>query len=144
MKLSYKEITDLIPHRPPFLFVDECEILEVGKKGISSRIFKEEEYFFKGHFPGNPIVPGVIIVEALAQTAGIVVSENLKQYTELSVLFMSVSKAKFRKPILPNEKINFEVNYINNVKNVYKFSGIASRDNTTLSEAEFSAMISYK
>ena len=57
---------------------------------------------------------------------------------------MSVSKAKFRKPILPNEKINFEVNYINNVKNVYKFSGIASRDNTTLSEAEFSAMISYK
>ena len=120
------------------------EILEVGKKGISSRIFKEEEYFFKGHFPGNPIVPGVIIVEALAQTAGIVVSENLKQYTERSVLFMSVSKAKFRKPILPNEKINFEVNYINNVKNVYKFSGIASRDNTTLSEAEFSAMISYK
>ena len=144
MKLGSNEIKKLIPHRSPFLFIDECEILEKGKKGIASRIFKDNEYFFQGHFPGNPIVPGVIIVEALAQTAGIIVSESLTEYDKKSVLFMSVNKAKFRKPVIPNDKIIFEVNFINNVKNVYKFFGIASIENIKVSEAEFSAMITYK
>ena len=144
MKLGNNEINVLIPHRPPFLFIDECEILEKGKKGIASRVFKDDEYFFQGHFPGNPIVPGVILVEALAQTAGVIVSASLTEYNEKSVLFMSINKAKFRKPVLPNEKIIFEVNFINSVKNVYKFLGIASKENILVSEAEFSAMITYK
>ena len=143
MKLGSNEIKKLIPHRSPFLFIDECEILERGKKGEASRVFKDDEFFFQGHFPGNPIVPGVIIVEALAQTAGIIVSESLTEYDKKSVLFMSVNKAKFRKPVIPNDKIIFEVNYINNVKNVYKFFGIASKENIKVSEAEFSAMITY-
>ena len=144
MKLGSNEIKKLIPHRSPFLFIDECEILEKGKKGVASRVFKDDEYFFQGHFPGNPIVPGVIIVEALAQTAGVIVSENLTEYVEKSVLFMSVNKAKFRQPVIPNDKIIFEVNFINSVKNVYKFFGIASKGNILVSEAEFSAMITYK
>ena len=144
MKLGSNEINNLIPHRSPFLFIDECEILEKGKKGIASRVFKDDEYFFQGHFPGNPIVPGVIIVEALAQTAGVIVSASLKEYNEKSVLFTSINKVKFRKPVLPNEKIIFEVNFINSVKNVYKFLGIASKENILVSEAEFSAMITYK
>ena len=144
MKLGINEIKKLIPHRHPFLFIDECEILEKGKKGVASRVFKDDEYFFHGHFPGNPIVPGVILVEAMAQAAGIIVSESLKEYNEKSVLFMSVNKAKFRKPVIPNDKIIFEVNFINNVKNVYKFFGIASIENIKVSEAEFSAMITYK
>ena len=144
MKLGSNEINNLIPHRSPFLFIDECEILEKGKKGIASRVFKDDEFFFQGHFPGNPIVPGVIIVEALAQTAGVIVSASLTEYNEKSVLFMSINKAKFRKPVLPNEKIIFEVNFINSVKNVYKFLGIASKENILVSEAEFSAMITYK
>ena len=143
MKLGSNEINNLIPHRSPFLFIDECEILEKGKKGIASRVFKDDEFFFQGHFPGNPIVPGVIIVEALAQTAGIIVSQSLTEYNKKSVLFMSVNKAKFRKPVIPNDKIIFEVNYVNNVKNVYKFFGIASKENIKVSEAEFSAMITY-
>ena len=143
MKLNYEQILGLIPHRPPFLFIDDCEIIEDGKKGIASRVFKSDEYFFKGHFPDNPIVPGVIIVEALAQTAGIVVSQSLKEYPKKSVLFMSVNKAKFRKPILPDDKIIFNVDFINKVRNVYKFYGIATRDGSKLSEAEFSAMITY-
>ena len=89
MKLRSNEINNLIPHRSPFLFIDECEILEKGKKGIASRVFKDDEYFFQGHFPGNPIVPGVIIVEALAQTAGVIVSASLTEYNEKSVLFIS-------------------------------------------------------
>ena len=144
MKLGFNEIKKLIPHRDPFLFVDDCEILEKGKRGISTKIFKHNEFFFKGHFPDNPIVPGVIIIEALAQTAGIVVSASLTEYNEKSVLFMSVKKAKFRKPIFPNDKITFEVKFINKVKNVYKFYGTASVENNKVSEAEFSAMINYK
>ena len=74
MILGIEEIKELIPHRDPFLFVDKCEIVVPGEHGKSFKKFNNDEYFFKGHFPNNPIVPGVIIVEAMAQTAGIVVS----------------------------------------------------------------------
>ena len=105
MILNIEDIKQLIPHRTPFLFIEVCEIIERGKKGESFRTFHEDEYFFKGHFPNNPIVPGVVIVEAMAQTAGVVVSENLTDNNDQSVLFMSINKAKFRKPVLPNYKI---------------------------------------
>ncbi len=144
MILDIEEIKKLIPHRSPFLFVDECTILKNGEHGISKKKFTEDEYFFKGHFPDNPIVPGVIIVEAMAQTAGIVVSYDLKEHSDKSVLFMSVNKAKFRKPILPNDQVNFEVKILNKVKDVYKFYGVCNKDNVKYSEAEFSAMITYK
>tara|TARA_B100000575_G_C23089314_1_gene627966 strand:- start:548 stop:982 length:435 start_codon:yes stop_codon:yes gene_type:complete len=144
MKLNTEEIKNLIPHRDPFLFVDTCEIIVPGEHGKSNKLFSANEYFFKGHFPDNPIVPGVIIVEAMAQTAGIVVSYKLKEYKEKSVLFMSVNKAKFRKPILPNDQVLFEVKFINSVRDVYKFEGTCFKENTKISEAEFSAMIKYK
>ena len=141
MIINQEEIKDLIPHRTPFLFVDKCQIIEPGKKGISERYFSKNEYFFKGHFPNNPIVPGVIIVEAMAQTAGIVVSHQFKDEKDKSVLFMSVSKARFRKPILPNQKIRFEVNFLNKVRDVYKFQGIAFHESARVAETEFTAMI---
>ena len=144
MKLNTEEIKNLIPHRDPFLFVDTCEIIIPGEHGKSEKLFTANEYFFKGHFPNNPIVPGVIIVEAMAQTAGIVVSYKLKEFKEKSVLFMSVNKAKFRKPVLPNDKVSFEVKIQNKVKDVYKFSGTCLKDNVKVSESEFSAMITYK
>tara|TARA_X000000950_G_C13842164_1_gene630739 strand:- start:36 stop:470 length:435 start_codon:yes stop_codon:yes gene_type:complete len=144
MKLDIQEIKKLIPHRDPFLFVDTCEIIIPGEHGKSQKFFSENEYFFKGHFPENPIVPGVIIIEAMAQTAGIVVSYKLREFKEKSVLFMSVNKAKFRKPIIPNEIVSFEVKFINSVRNVYKFDGTCYRGDTKVSEAEFSAMITYK
>ena len=144
MKLNIQDIKNLIPHRPPFLFIEECNIIKNGKIGESFRTFHSNEYFFEGHFPNNPIVPGVIIVEAMAQTAGVVVSHNFREYKDKSVLFMSVNKAKFRKPVLPNYKITFEVELINSVKNVYKFKGQANYNNIKVSEAEFSAMITYK
>ena len=144
MILQKKEIENLIPHRDPFLFVDSCEIIVEGEHGFSRKKFHENEYFFKGHFPNNPIVPGVIIVEAMAQTAGIVVSYKLREYHEKSVLFMSVNKAKFRRPIFPDDNINFEVKFINKVRDVYKFYGIAYKDKMKVSESEFSAMITYK
>ena len=144
MKLNIFEIKKLIPHRDPFLFVDECEIKVAGEHGVSNKKFSESEYFFKGHFPNNPIVPGVIIVEAMAQTAGIVVSYKLREYDDKSVLFMSVNKAKFRKPVLPNDLVFFEVKFINRVRDVYKFEGTCYKDQVKVSEAEFSAMITFR
>ena len=144
MILSIENIKELIPHRDPFLFVDKCEVITPGEHGKSEKLFSENEYFFKGHFPDNPIVPGVIIIEAMAQTAGIVVSYKLKEFKEKSVLFMSVNKAKFRKPIRPDEKVSFEVKFINSVRDVYKFEGTCYKGDVKVSEAEFSAMITYR
>ncbi len=144
MLLKIDEIKKLIPHRKPFLFIEECKILEKGKIGESLRTFYENEYFFEGHFPDNPIVPGVVIVEAMAQTAGVVVSEDLINNNDKSVLFMSINKAKFRKPVLPDYKIKFYVEMKNNIKNVYKFIGKAYYNNSIVAEAEFSAMITSK
>jgi len=144
MKIYLEEIKKLIPHRTPFLFIEECEIIEEGKIGKSFRIFNKDEYFFEGHFPNNPIVPGVVIVEAMAQTAGVVVSQNLKKNKNNSVLFMSINKAKFRKPVFPEYRIIFYVELINSVKNVFKFSGKAYHNDILVCESEFSAMITSK
>tara|TARA_X000000368_G_C22889946_1_gene649165 strand:+ start:423 stop:857 length:435 start_codon:yes stop_codon:yes gene_type:complete len=144
MILNIDKIKKLIPHRKPFLFIEELTILEKGKSGESFKTFDEKEYFFEGHFPNNPIVPGVVIVEAMAQTAGVVVSENLINNMDQSVLFMSINKAKFRKPVLPNYKIKFYVELINNIKTVYKFMGKAFHNDTLVAESEFSAMITNK
>ena len=144
MKLNIEDIKKLIPHRNPFLFIEECTIIKKGKIGESFRIFYDTEYFFEGHFPENPIVPGVVIVEAMAQTAGVVVSHNLINSKDQSVLFMSINKAKFRKPVLPNYKIIFYVELMNNIKNVYKFMCKDYYDEALVAESDFSAMITNK
>jgi 3-hydroxyacyl-[acyl-carrier-protein] dehydratase len=89
-----------------------------------------------------PIVPGVILIEAMAQTAGVVVSKKYEHLPNKSVLFMSVSKAKFRKPVYPEDRVTFNVEILNSVKNVYKFIGIAYKMDIKVCESEFSAMIS--
>ena len=143
MIIDLGEIKKLIPHREPFLFLDKCVIVESGIKGEGYKFFKKEEFFFKGHFPLMPIVPGVVLVEAMAQTAGVVISKKFENFPEKSVLFMSISKAKFRKPVYPNEEIKFCVQFINSVKSVFKFSGIAYKKEIKVCEAEFSAMITH-
>ena len=141
MILDQVEIKKLIPHRDPFLFIDSCKIEKVGVSGEGFRKFKDDEFFFKGHFPNMPIVPGVVLIEALAQTAGVVVSKKFENIPNKKVLFMSIQKSKFRKPVYPNDEVNFKVNILNKVMDVYKFSGIAFKKNIKVCEAEFSAMI---
>jgi len=141
MKIGIKKIKQLIPHRDPFLFIDCVEILEIGKKGRGYRKFLPKEYFFKGHFPNLAIVPGVILIEALAQTAGAIVSHNLSTNSNKKVLFMSISNAKFRKPVHPNDELIFDVKLINQLRSVYKFYGKAIKDSEKVCEAVFSAMI---
>ena len=141
MKISREEIKVLIPHRKPFLFLDSCDIIEVGKKGIGYRKFLIDEYFFVGHFPNMPIVPGVILIESLAQTAGVVVAKGFSNNKDKTVLFLSLSKAKFRKPVKVDDEISLHVSFINQVKSVYKFYGEAKKNDIKVCEAEFSAMI---
>ncbi len=141
MKINKEEIKKLLPHRDPFLFLDWCKIIETGKEGIGYRKFLPEEYFFKGHFPNMPIVPGVILIEALAQTAGVIVAKGFDDKQDKSVLFTSVSSAKFRQPVNPNDEIIFKVKYVNHVRSIYKFSGEAKRDSEKICEAVYSAMI---
>ena len=105
MIINIEEIKSLLPHREPFLFLDKCEIIEIGIQGIGYRKFLPSEYFFTGHFPNMPIVPGVILIEALAQTAGVIVSKGFTNQEDKNVLFTSISKVKFRKPVFPNDDI---------------------------------------
>ena len=116
MIIDIEEIKLLLPHRYPFLFLDKCEIIEIGKKGVGHRKFLPNEYFFKGHFPNKPIVPGVVLIESLAQTAGVVVAKGFSSNSKNTVLFMSISNAKFRKPVIPNDTISLEVSILKNVK----------------------------
>ena len=141
MIINLDEIKLLIPHRDPFLFLDSCEIIKVGLSGRGHKKFSKDEFFFKGHFPKMPIVPGVILIEALAQTAGVVVSKEFENNANISVLFMSVSKAKFRKPVYPDDNIIFCVEFLNKVRSVYKFAGVAFKGDLKVCESEFSAMI---
>ena len=141
MIINLEEIKKLIPHRDPFLFLDQCKIITDGVKGVGYRKFLTNEYFFKVHFPNMPIVPGVVLIEALAQTAGVVISKELDKKTNKSVLFMSISKGKFRKPVKPDDQISFHVELANNVRSVYKFKGKALKGDIIVCEAEFSAMI---
>ena len=141
MIIEKKQIEELLPHRKPFLFLDKCNIIEVGKKGIGYKTFLSEDYFFQGHFPDMPIVPGVILIESLAQTAGVVVSKGFSKKKDKSVLFMSISSAKFRQPVFPNDEILFNVDILNKIKSVYKFYGVAKKGSKKVCEAIFSAMI---
>ena len=141
MKLNIEEIKKLLPHRDPFLLIDSCEIINKGIEGRGFKKFLSKEYFFKGHFPNNPIVPGVILIESLAQTAGTVISHNMSNQKQKTVLFMSISNAKFRKPVLPDDQLIFEVKLINQFKSVYKFYGEAIRNSEKVCEAVYSAMI---
>ena len=95
MKLEKTEIMKILPHREPFLFLNSIDIIEKGESGIGYIEFSPKEPFFKGHFPDNPIVPGVIIIEALAQAAGVVGGQKFIKENR-TVLFMSLNSAKFR------------------------------------------------
>ena len=141
MILNKEEIKKIIPHREPFLFLDSIDITVEGESGIGYINFSENNYFFKGHFPGNPIVPGVIIIEALAQTAGVVGGKKFMNKENRSVLFMSINSVKFRKTVKPNENLSLYVKKTNSVKNVFRYSGIAKRDGQIVTESIFSAMI---
>lgn len=138
-----EEILKMLPHRYPFLLVDRLEIEVPGEKGVGIKNVTMNEEFFQGHFPGNPVMPGVLQIEAMAQTAGAVVVAQNEDYanTKRNVLFMGIDGVKFRKQVKPGDQLRMHVEKIRSRHNIFVFKGIAMVDDHVVSEAEFTAMI---
>ena len=134
-----KEIQEILPHRYPFLFVDRVLDIDPGKSIVAIKNVSVDEPFFQGHFPGRPIMPGVLMVEAMAQVGGILVHKST-EIDDNMVYFMSVEKAKFRKPVVPGDQLRLEVEAVQNRGKVWKFTGKALVDGKVVCEAEFMAM----
>ena len=141
-ELTLKEIKKLIPHREPMLLIDKVKVVKHFEKAIGEKKIKNNDYYFKGHFPNKPIMPGVFIIEALAQTASVLVMHSLKKTADKKlVYFMSLENAKFRKPVMPNSKLYLYVKKKQHRGLVWKFSGEAKVNNIKVAEAIYSAMI---
>ena len=141
-ELNLNSIKKLIPHRKPMLMIDKVTSIIPFVSAIGVKNIKNNEYFFKGHFPKRPIMPGIFIIEALAQTASVLVMHSLSlKYDKKFVYFMSIEGAKFRKPVFPNCKLNLNVKRKQHRKLVWKFSGEAKVNNFIVANATFSAMI---
>ena len=141
--MDVKEIMQCIPHRYPFLLVDRVLEMVEGKSIVAIKNVTMNEEFFQGHFPGNPIMPGVLIVEAMAQAGGILAIKSVDG-KDMGVYFMSIDAVKFRKPVVPGDQLRFEVEVTQSRRSVWKFAGKALVDGAVVAEAEFMAMASEK
>ena len=140
--INTKKLMDMLPHRYPMLLVDFLEKVDVNKSAIGVKNVSIGEPFFEGHFPGNPVMPGVLIVEAMAQTAGALVVESLNLHGSGSlVYFMSIEKAKFRKLVLPGDILKLYVEVVKARTKVWKFKGQALVKDELVAESEFTAMM---
>ena len=138
-ELNVKEI---LPHRDPFLFVDSIVSIDKSKEIIAQRRFGKEEHFFIGHFPEYPVVPGVIIVEALAQAAGILVYESFKERLQGKLPALAgLNNVKFRKPVRPDDTIKLKVELLKSRATLWKLLGQAYLDGELVAEAEIMASV---
>ncbi|MFO8088768.1 MAG: 3-hydroxyacyl-ACP dehydratase FabZ [Desulfatiglandaceae bacterium] len=144
LPLKYEDIVDLLPHRFPFLLVDRIIELELGKKVVGIKNVTATEFFFQGHFPGKPIMPGVLIVEAMAQTGGVLarvtLSERKPQEAD-AVYFMSMDRVKFRRPVVPGDQLRCVVEAIRTGNRVWKMAGKAYVEDEIAAEAELVATV---
>ena len=144
MELNTLDIMKLLPHRYPFLLVDRITEFEAGKRIIGKKNVTINEPFFLGHFPEHPIMPGVLILEAMAQVGGVYailakeVGENQVPY------FVGIDKAKFRKPVLPGDVLKLELELLKIRRGIYYFKGTAKVDGKLVAEAELKATFADK
>lgn len=136
------EVMEMIPHRQPFLMIDRVEDIVVRESATGIKNVTINEPFFAGHFPVRPVMPGVLIIEAMAQTAAVLVVETLgKEALGKLVYFMTIDNARFRRPVVPGDQVKLFVSIQRNRGNVWKFSGVAKVGDVTVAEATYSAMI---
>ena len=134
-----------IPHRYPFLLIDRVVELVRNRSAIGVKNVSVNEGFFQGHFPGHPVMPGVLIIESMAQTAAVLVVETLgPEAAGKVVYFMSVEGAKFRRPVVPGDQLRIHCEKQRHRGNVWKFHAIARVDGTPVAEATYAAMIMLK
>lgn len=140
--IDINRIMQMIPHRYPFLLVDRIVEFVAGERAVGLKNVSMNEPHFQGHFPQMPVMPGVLIVEAMAQTAAIMVVNTLGRESEGKlVYFMSIDEARFRKPVVPGDSLYIHVTKTQNRRNVWKFRGEAKVGDTVCAEATFGAMI---
>jgi 3-hydroxyacyl-[acyl-carrier-protein] dehydratase len=142
IELDVERIMEMIPHRHPFLMIDRVVDVVANERATGVKNVSINEPFFVGHFPGKPVMPGVLIIEAMAQSAAVLVVHTLGPESEgRLVYFMSVAEARFRKPVLPGDTIHVHVYKIRQRGSVWKFSSEAKVNGTLVAEAKFAAMI---
>ena len=140
--LNYHEIIDLIPHRYPFLLIDRLEEIIENESAIGIKNVTINENFFVGHFPSFPVMPGVLIVEAMAQTAACLISYSNKTLEKQKAVFLtSIESTKFKRMTTPGHILKLKVKVISSRKNFYKFSGTAYCEDEMMAVSNFSAMI---
>ena len=140
--VNIEKIVNMIPHRYPMLLIDKVEDLILGQSATGIKNVTANENFFTGHFPSKMVMPGVLMIESMAQTCAVLVIETLGKTAEGSlVYFMSVDGAKFRKPVIPGDQLKLKVEKIKNRANVWKFQCKGYVDDELVSEAVISAMI---
>ncbi len=140
--INLQRVLQMIPHRYPFLMIDRVEEVLTGKSAVGIKNVTINEPFFQGHFPSEPVMPGVLIIEAMAQTAAVLVVHTLGAAFEGKlVYFMSVDSARFRKPVVPGDQLRIHVVKDRHRGMVWKFNAEAKVDGVLVAEATYAAMI---
>ena len=135
-----QRIMQYLPHRYPFLLIDRVEAVVPGEKVIALKNVTINEPFFQGHFPGVPVMPGVIILEAMGQAGGVLAYESLNELKQDNLVFLTgIDKARFRKPVVPGDQLVFELKLLKKRAKLVRMAGVATVDGKKVAEAELMA-----